>query len=207
MLKKWNTLLCGEECRRCLARGPCLWQQFAHVALFLKAWYPSSPHFLDRTLVIRAVSCIRVLDKQRAELAKTFPAVAVTFSVLRVWLLWALSFLGVFSSSRDSASVLVESELISESSRSHSRLETTGWNLIGINVKSCRWVKKKKQPNFTGAGWGSFIWMVSKKVTLECTRQSVLCARSWPSLKESDSGSLNEDCVHKEKDDVIVNNS
>lgn len=49
--------------------------------------------------------------------------------------------------------------------------------------------------------------MVSKKVTLECTRQSVLCASSWPSLKESDSGSLNEDCVHKEKDDVIVNNS
>lgn len=44
---------------------------------------------------------------------------------------------------RDIASVLAEKELISEFSRSHSRLKTTGWNLIGINVKSCMWVQKK----------------------------------------------------------------
>lgn len=43
MLKKWNTLLCGEECRRGLVRGLCLWQQFAHVALFLKSWSPPRP--------------------------------------------------------------------------------------------------------------------------------------------------------------------
>ena len=43
MLKKWNTLLCGEECRRGLVRGLCLWQQFAHVALFLKSWLPPRP--------------------------------------------------------------------------------------------------------------------------------------------------------------------
>ena len=47
--------------------------------------------------------------------------------------------------------------------------------------------------------------MASKKVTLERTSQSVLCASSWPSLKESDAESLNEDCVHKEKDDVVNN--
>lgn len=44
---------------------------------------------------------------------------------------------------RDIASVLAETELISEFSRSHSRLKTTGWDLIGINVKSCIWVQKK----------------------------------------------------------------
>lgn len=37
-----------------------------------------------------------------------------------------------------------ETELMSEFSRSRSRLKTTGWNLIGINVKSCIWVQKKK---------------------------------------------------------------
>lgn len=63
-----------------------------------------------------------MLDKQRAELAKVLSAVAGTFLVLRAWLLWTLPFLRVCSSSGDSASVLVESELISESFCSHS-----GW--------------------------------------------------------------------------------
>lgn len=45
---------------------------------------------------------------------------------------------------RDIASVLAETELISEFSHSRSRSKTTGWNLIGINVKSCIWVQKKK---------------------------------------------------------------
>lgn len=34
---------------------------------------------LDRTLIIRAVSCVRVLGKQRAELAEALTAAAVTF--------------------------------------------------------------------------------------------------------------------------------
>lgn len=42
---------------------------------------------LDRTLVIRAVSRVRVLGKQRAELAEAPTAVAITFLALRVWLL------------------------------------------------------------------------------------------------------------------------
>ena len=45
-------------------------------------------HFLDGALVINAVPCIRVLDKQRAELAKALSAVAITFLVMRAWLLW-----------------------------------------------------------------------------------------------------------------------
>lgn len=47
------------------------------MALFLKAGL-SPP--LDRTLVVRAVSCVQVLGKQKAELALT--AVAVTFLAL-----------------------------------------------------------------------------------------------------------------------------
>lgn len=42
---------------------------------------------LDRTRVIRAVSCVWVLGKQRAELAEALTAVAVTFLALRVQLL------------------------------------------------------------------------------------------------------------------------
>lgn len=78
------------------------------MALFLKAGlFPP----LDRTLVVRAVSCVRVLGKQKAELALT--AVAVTFLALRVELLWTLQFLRDCSSSGDSTSVLLaESELI-----------------------------------------------------------------------------------------------
>ena len=67
--------------------------------------------------------------------------------------------------------------------------------------------KKKKAPTSQAQDEEALFETVSKKLTLKCTRQSVLCASGWPSVKESDAGSLNEECVHKEDDVVLVNNS
>lgn len=59
--------------------------------------------------------------------------------------------------------------------------------------------KKKKAPTSQAQDEEALFETVSEKLTLECTRQLVLCASGWPSVKESDAGSLNEDCVHKER--------
>lgn len=79
---------------------------------------------LDRTLVIRAVSSVRVLGKQSAELAEALAAVAVTLAPSLASLDPVISRgLQLF---RDIASVPSESELISEFSCSRSTLKTTG---------------------------------------------------------------------------------
>jgi hypothetical protein len=95
---------------------------------------------LSIELVTRAVSRVCVLCKQRAELAE---ALRATVFDLRAGFSSLLSFLGDGIPST-TASERGESELISGSSIPASRSKTTGWNLIGINVKSYVWFKKKQ---------------------------------------------------------------
>lgn len=146
---------------------------------------------LDRTLVIRAISCVGCWQTEgRAgegpqscgchllsseSLASLDPAISL-----------GLQLFGYI------ASVLAEPALISEFSGSHSRLKTTGWNLIGINVKSRIWVQKNPLHRHR-----------MRRLRLNSEGESdpciyltaVLCASSWPSLTESNAGSLNKDHV------------
>ena len=63
----------------------------------------------------------------------------------------------------------------------------------------CVGSKKKKNPASQAQDEEALFETASEKLTLERTQQSVLCASGWPSVKENDAGSLNEDCVHKER--------
>lgn len=114
-------------------------------------------------------------------------------------------FLGV-AALPGAVTLLLESELISSASCSHFQVQN---NRMKFNRHKCKVLQCGfKKLNFTGTGWRRFIWTASEKVALECSWQSALCGSSWPSLKESNTGSLHRYHVRKEKDDVvIVNNS